>query len=199
MSWLFAAGGVPHALLVAGLRNPTVRKRYIAVHQLLMDYGHTSLYSELLSMIDPRGMTADRVSYHLSVLGQAFDAASSIVCTPFFFASDLSHAARTISIDGSQVLIDRGLHREAIFWIVATFARCQMVFHADAPADLASKWDSGFRDLLGDLEIRSAADLLQRGDAIRKVLPDVYLVAEAIMDAAIGSKWPWRSENCSLW
>ena len=31
LAWLFACGVTCHVLLVAGLRNPTVRTRYVAV------------------------------------------------------------------------------------------------------------------------------------------------------------------------
>ena len=35
----------------------------------------------------------------------------------------ITPAARPIAIDGSRELIEAGAHREAVFWIVATFAR----------------------------------------------------------------------------
>lgn len=182
MSWLFAAGGVPHILLVAGLRNPTVRKRYIAVRELLVASGHESIYGDMLALLDPLEMTADRAAYHLTVLEEAFDAAARGIATPFPFASDLSPDARSLSIEGSRELIEAGDHREAIFWIVATFARCQMVLHADSPIESAHRWDSAFRELVADLGIRSFDDLQRRCEDIRAALPGVWAVAEEIMD-----------------
>jgi hypothetical protein len=182
MSWLFAAGGVPHILLVARLRNPTVRKRYIAVRDLLVASSRESVYGYMLALLDPLEMTADRAAYHLTVLGEAFDAAASVVATPFPFASDISPDARSLAIEGSRELIENGDHREAIFWVVATFARCQMVLHADAPIESARRWDSAFRELVADLGIRSFDDLQRRGEEIRAALPGVWAVAEEIMD-----------------
>jgi hypothetical protein len=182
MSWLFAAGGVPHILLVAGLRNPTVRKRYIAVRELLVASGHESIYGDILSLLDPLEMTADRAAYHLAVLGEAFDEAACVVATPFPFASDISPDARSLAIEGSRELIENGDHREAIFWIAATFARCQMVLHADARVESAHRWDSAFRELVADLGIRSFDDLQRRGEDIQAALPGVWAVAEEIMD-----------------
>lgn len=182
MSWLFAAGGVPHILLVAGLRNPTVRKRYLAARDLLRDMGRQSLYPDMLALLDPLGMPPERVSHHLDVLAGAFDEAAALIKSPFFFAADLSTAGRAVAINGSRELADQGNHREAIFWIVATFARCQIVFHTDAPESAADAWDGAFAELLVDLGIRSVDDLDQRGREIRAFLPRVMREAEGIMD-----------------
>jgi hypothetical protein len=47
-AWLFATGVTTHILLVAGLRNPTVRRRYAATRDLLADYGHLGFFETLL-------------------------------------------------------------------------------------------------------------------------------------------------------
>jgi hypothetical protein len=49
-AWLFATGVTTHVLLVAGLRNPTVRRRYVAARELLVDYGHLDFYETLLEV-----------------------------------------------------------------------------------------------------------------------------------------------------
>ena len=48
MAWVFPAGITTHVLLVAGLKNPTVRKRYVAVRELLEEYGLSAFYSTFL-------------------------------------------------------------------------------------------------------------------------------------------------------
>jgi hypothetical protein len=180
--WLFAAGGMPHVLLVAGLRNPTVRRRYEAVHDLLVDYGHAASYPELLALLGCAAMTRERVAHHLDVVSQVFDATVPVVRSPFFFAADITASARPVAIDGSREMIARRHHREAIFWMVATFSRCMQILHADAPSMLP-QWDSSYRDLLGDLGIGSFADLQRRGEDIRAVLPRTWVIAQAIMAA----------------
>jgi hypothetical protein len=112
-----------------------------------------------------------------------FDVTKTVIKTPFFFASDLSDSARPIVIDGSRTLIEEGLHREAIFWMVATYSRCQKVLHHDASIELQEQFDSGYRRLLDDLGVTSFADLQRRGEQVRRVLPLVWEVAEAIMVA----------------
>ncbi len=48
IEWLFATGRTTHVLLVAGLKNPTVRRRYMAVRDLLAEYGQLAFYETLL-------------------------------------------------------------------------------------------------------------------------------------------------------
>lgn len=182
MSWLFGTGVTTHVLLVAGLRNPTVRKRYIAARELLRDVGMPGMHEELLRMLGSASLSPDQASRHLAALKPAFDATASTIRTPlFFFASDLSPAARPIAIGGSLAMIAAGDHREAMFWIAATWARCMQVFHADAPA-LEARFDSAFRAMLADLGIRSVEDMQARAAEVRTALPHLQSVAGAIMD-----------------
>jgi hypothetical protein len=180
---LFATGVVAHVLLVAGLRNPTVRRRYVAARELLADYGRLEFYDPLLALLGCAGMNRAQVEGHLAALAGAFDAAATAIKTPFFFATDISEIARPIAIDGSRELIARGLHREAVFWMVATYSRCQKVLYHDAPAETQERYNVGYRRLLGDLGITSFDDLRRRGEQVEEFLPSVMAVAEAIMAA----------------
>ena len=182
-NWLFANGVLTHMLLVAGLRNPTVRTRYAAARDLLPEYGRLDFYEELLELAGCRYIDQTRALHHLYALTVAFDAAKLVIKTPMFFGADISDIGRPIAIDGSRELIERGLHREAIFWIVATYARCMKVLHTDASSSAQQRFEQGFRELLGDLGVSSFTDL-QRGVArVEEFLPRVWEVAEAIMTA----------------
>jgi hypothetical protein len=181
-AWLFGTGVTTHMLLVAGLENATVRKRYSAVRALLQSYGRLDFYAPLLSLLGCERMNASRVEMHLKALAVTFDAASAAIRTPFFFAADITPAARSVAIDGSQELISRGEHREAVFWIVATYARCLAVLHRDAPIALFEQSEAGLRNLLADLDIATTGDLLTRADVVRAFLPQIWDVATEIMD-----------------
>lgn len=185
-AWLFGTGVTTHVLLVAGLKNPTVRRRYVAAEELLAEYGHPEFYGTLLEMMGCAEMSRIRAERHLAALTDVFDAAKTVIRTPFFFASDISDAARLIAIDGTRELIERGHHRAAIFWIVATYSRCQKVLYHDAPADMRDRFSPGFRELLGDLGIGSFADLQRRSEQVETFLPRVWQVAEAILAANEG-------------
>lgn len=182
-AWLFPTGITTHVLLVAGLRNPTVRRRYAATRDLLREYGQAGFYEVLLSKLGCATMPQARAAEHLATLSVAFDAAKGIIRSPFFFAADISDQARPIAIDGSRELIERGLHREAIFWIVATYCRCMAVFAQDGTPELHANHELGFRRLLSDLGIVTTDDLRQRKDELPDFMPQVWTVAEAIMAA----------------
>jgi hypothetical protein len=178
----FAAGVTTHVLLVAGLQNPTVRRRYAASRELLLAYGRPDVQEALLTLLGCAGMSPPRVAHHLSAAAAAFDAAKTRIRTPYRFAADISDAARPVAIDGSQELIDRGLHREAVFWIVATFSRCRHIFAADAPELLARTADA-YHALLADLDLDSYPARRRRGAAILAYLPTLDEVTETILAA----------------
>ena len=182
-AWLFAAGVTTHLLLVTGLKNPTVRRRYVAARELLAEYGHLGFYETLLELLGCARMSRARVEDHLAALTEVFDAATAVIKTPFFFASDISRLARPIAIDGSRELIEHGDHREAIFWMVATYSRCQKILSHDAPSEMQERFMPGYRHLLGDLGIRSSVDLQHHGEQVREFLPRVWEVTEAIIAA----------------
>ncbi len=182
-NWLFAAGVTTHVLLVAGLRNPTVRRRYVAVRELLADYRRLDFYEHFLEQLGCAWMSRTRVEQHLAALADVFDVAKTIVKTSFAFAADLSDRARPVAIDGSRELIESGDHREAMFWIVATYSRCQKVLYHHATPELQDQFNPGYRRLLGDLGITSFADLRRRDEQIRQFIPRVWEVAEAIIAA----------------
>ena len=181
--WAFATGILTHVLLVAGLKNPTVRLRYLAVRELLAGYGLGDFYQTLLEPLGCANLSGGEVARHLPALEDAFDTASAALTTPIFFAGDISAGARHIAIDGSRELIERGDHREAIFWMLVTYARCQHVLATDAPAAAYEKHDAGLRGLLHDLGIASFSDLASRVAQVEAILPRVSEVAEAIMAA----------------
>jgi hypothetical protein len=182
VGWLFATGQTTHILLVAGLRNPTVRKRYVAVRDLLIECERLEFYEELLELLGCAWMDRARVEYHFSSVRSAFDAAKAVMRSSFPFEADLTDKSRPIAIDGSWELIEAGLHREAVFWLVATYARCEKVFSTDAPS-LAYVFERGYRELRQDLGIASFAEIVRRAERLRSMLDRVQNVSERIVAA----------------
>jgi hypothetical protein len=181
LTCLMAAGVSTYVLLVAGLRNPTVRKRYLATRELLAEFGHLDLYPALLEALGCAEMGAERVAHHLGQLARVFDAASEIRDSPFYWASDLSAAARPIIIDGSQEMIDRGDHREALFWMAVTYGKCLMVLDHGGSADALERFEQGNRELLADLGLQSYPDCRRRITEVEGLLPRIQTVAEQII------------------
>ncbi|MCX4883200.1 hypothetical protein [Streptomyces sp. NBC_00847] len=180
ISWLFPTGVTCHVLLVAALRNPTVRLRYLAAREVLTDYGHLSLYPELLNLLGCSHLPAQRVQHHLRELATTFDATVQVAKTPFFFSSDITPTARPIAIDGSQRLIDSGDHHEAVFWIIATFARCHTILAADAP-QLHAALAPAFQAAVTDLGISSTRELIHRAEEVTRFLPRLWQTTEDIL------------------
>jgi hypothetical protein len=181
--WLFGTSLSTQMVLLAGLRNPTVRRRYAAARDVLAEYGLSAAYETFLDHLGCRQISRERVEYHLANLTELFDVAAVTARTPFVFLSDISPVARPISIDGTRALIESGSHREAVFWIVATQARCQGVLYRDAPEATRERFAVGLWELLGDLAIDAPADLLVRAERSTSVVPDVWAVVEQVVAA----------------
>jgi hypothetical protein len=183
LSWLFPTGVTAHVLLVAALRNPTVRRRYLAAREVLGEYGRDSLYPDLMGLLGCAHWTPERAEHHLDALARTFDAAQAVARTPFPFRSDISAAARPVAIDGSRELIRSGFHLEAVFWIVATFARCHKILAADAPAEMRLALAPAFEAVVADLGLASAGDFARRAEKVAAFLPSLWETAEAILSA----------------
>ncbi|MFI7446361.1 hypothetical protein ACIBQX_02575 [Nonomuraea sp. NPDC049714] len=175
-AWLFGTGVTTHVLLVAGLRNPTVRRRYEAVRELLVERGLAGHHEHLLDLLGCAELSPERVRHHLHVLERVFDLAKRVRAPSYRFASDITEQAEPIAIGGGHDLVDKGLHREAVFWLVATHARCLAKLSAaghPAPAD-------GLTELLADLGAETSADRRRRGDRVMAALPGLRHLAESL-------------------
>lgn len=180
--WTFGTGLAAHVLLVAGTKNPTVRRRYVAARALLEEYGHLELHEELLARLGCAVLAPARVEHHLAALESIFDTAATIESS-FPFSGDISAAARPIAIDGSREMIEHGLHREAVFWIVVTYARCRKILDHGASAEVQARFEPDFLALLAELGVASFVERRQRAAEVEALLPRVGEVARDIMDA----------------
>jgi hypothetical protein len=183
IAWVFLAGAMTHLLLVAGLRDLTVRRCYVAVRELLAEHGRADVHETLLELLGCQRMTPRRVEYHSGALARAFDAATAVADAPFVFRTDISQAARRVAVDGSRELIAGGAHREAVFWMVATYAKAQKLLAHGAEPAMRDAAEVGLRELLADLAIPAFADLERRVRWIEHTLPDIWRVAEDIIAA----------------
>lgn len=186
MSVLFAAGGVPHILLVAAGRNPTVRKRFEATRALLDEYGQGEHYGELLALLGSEDIRPETALRHLDALEPVLAFTGPAIRTPLPFATDLLPQSRSLAIDGSREGIRSGHHREAMFWIAVTFTRCMTVLHVDAPGRVPDA-ESGYGAVLGDLGLSGPDAIAARGERIRAALPGVETLAREV------SRQAWSS------
>jgi len=179
----FSAGVMTHVLLVAGLENPTVVRRFAAAFDILASYDKLAFHDTLLDMLGCRKMSQARVEYHLVAMEEAFDRAAMLLETPYQFAADLTEDARAVAVGSCRRMIRQGYPREAMFWIAATYSRCQWVFAHDAPPEVQAQFNVGYYELLDDLGLRTFADRVARCEEIRAALPELWEVADAILTA----------------
>lgn len=182
LAWLFATGVTAQVPLVAALRNPTVRRRYVDARDVLTQYGVADTYGELLRLLGSTGLTADRVGGHVANLERTFDASVQVSRTRMPFSADITPLARPLIIDASRELISAGYHQEAMFWIGVTFARCTKILAVDAPRHSQHELVGFFDDAVDDLGIASAADLLSRAEECRSFLPELRSCAMDIVE-----------------
>ncbi|MEJ7838106.1 MAG: hypothetical protein WKF81_04775 [Thermomicrobiales bacterium] len=181
--WIFPASVTTHMLLTAGLGNPTVRRRFVEVGHMLDHYGESGTLELLLHLVGCDQISPDRATHHLNTLTPVYDATSAITTSTSRWVSDVSADSRSISIDGTQALIDQGYHREAMFWIVATYARCLNVIAAADDATVIPNANEGFRILMLDLGIADVGDIRTMATAVIAALPQIRKVANRIVDA----------------
>lgn len=182
MEWAFRTSWTALLLLVAAVRNPTVRLRYLAARDLLTEYGLSDVYPELLELLGCVDLAPDRAQHHLDELTQTFDIAARVAHTRFGFSSDITPVARPVAIDGIREQIRMGNHREVVFWLVATYTRCHKILATDAP-ELERERSPAFDAMLADLGVRSPADLGGRAEAAIAFLPRLWEATEAILAA----------------
>src|SRR3954447_8647544 len=179
--WLFPTSLSTHVVLVAARRNPTVRLRYLRAREVLAEYGRGDRYPELLAQLGCLEVTPQLVSTHLRALATAFDAAASRGPTTFFFATDITAGSRPIAIDGTAAMVQRGEHREAVFWLLATFSRCLQILDATDAAD-RSRHHAAFAAALEDLvRVRTPGDLARRRSEVLAGLPRLRDLAREIL------------------
>ncbi len=177
-NWLFARGVLAHILLAAGLENPTVRKRYVTLHKLLSRYGQTEFYESVLNFAGFSSVTKNEAENHLLSLTDIYDKACEYLHSPYAFAVDISPDSRKIAIEGSQELISNGFHREAMFWILATYCRCLHILFTDAPAEVHRQYKQAFYTILFEFDILSFEDRKRDNDRLINYIPQVMRMAE---------------------
>ena len=183
--WIFPISLPTQVLLVAALRPPTVRLRYLRVRELLRERGRPDLYAVLLDLLGCRDLDPDTVHDHLGVLDHAFAAAAGCPGTGFAFVTDITEPMRDATVGATRRLAASGDHREAVFWLMVTLVRCQLILDRVGEPGVrdacATALQAATQTLLG---VGTPADLQQRAD--RLIAWSDHLDTEA--NALIGTR-----------
>lgn len=169
-------------LPVADLRDPTVSKSFVLAREILEKQGRLDLQEAMFALLGCQQMSRTDVEAHFAVYEAAFDRASAVLRTPFFFTSELTTDARPVSIGGMRQIIDAGFHREAMFWMYAVYSMAEKVIQNDASDAEKAAHLQQYRQQLADLGLHTKADILDRAEQLKALVPTFMEVAEQIMD-----------------
>lgn len=186
IGWVFPASLPTVQLLVAAGRPPTVRKRYLRCRQLLdqTPAAPPDLYERLLAALGCAAVTADQVRGHLEGLADSLRVTADHARTVFPFSSDLRTDTWHIALDGSSELVEAGWPREAVWWVLATAARCVTVLRADAPPEVAAVHEQRLAEAAADLIGFGFGAAPGRAGDVLALLPEV----DALVDRLVVSR-----------
>lgn len=170
-------------LPVADLRDPTVRKAFVLSREILAKQGRLDLQEAMFALLGCQQMSHTDVEAHFAVYAEAFDQASLFLRTPFFFSADVAVDSRPVSVGGVREIIDSGLYREAMFWMIAIYSMAVKVMQNDAPDDAKASHLAQYRRQMAGLGLRSKEDIIARAAQLQALVPALMDVAEQIMDS----------------
>ncbi|MEH2936639.1 hypothetical protein [Acutalibacter sp. JLR.KK004] len=181
--WAFTTAIACFPILLANLENCTVRKRYPAARQVLKAYGMEGFYPRLLSLLVPEPLGKERLLTHMDGLEKTFSlaCASTGPSAGCPFRQDISQEGAAVAIGGSRELLDTEYPEDAVFWMLATFARCHIILDMDNPA-LSGERLPAFQAFLADLGISREEDIASRLQSLAAFLPDLEKAAGEIID-----------------
>lgn len=133
MSCGFGPSAIALPILAAAGRNCTVRKRLPKARDVLWECGFGEFAGKLEAALGCVGLTAQQLLPHMDALDRAYYLAmnTSGPSEDYAFRSDIRPEARATAIDGTRELLLGENPSDAVFWMMATFARCMTVLRMD--------------------------------------------------------------------
>lgn len=181
--WLYPLMVTNHVVIVADLRNPTVREMFVASREVLDNYGYLSVHESILTLLGSVGMTQAQVETLLESCVDALDLARQYLTTPFWGATNITDYGRKTVAEGTREMIERGWFREAVGWILLNHTWCQKALYNDAPLEVQQKATLSYQHLLNEIGITAATDLPQRREQVRRFVPHLWKATEVILEA----------------
>lgn len=181
MSCGFGPSAIALPLLAAAGRNCTVRKRLPKARAVLQAHGFGEFAVRLEAALGCSGVSAEELLPHMDALERTYYRAMDTQgpSAEYAFRSDIRPDAKAVAIDGTRELLLGGAPSDAVFWMIATFARCMIILRMD---DIAA-YEACLPDMLafasalgvGDAEAvagrqRLALDVLAEAGKIAKMI-----------------------------
>jgi len=181
-AWIYATSMFAHMILVADLKNPTVRKCFVASRDVLNDYNQLAFHDELLGLIGSTDLSGEQVQSLLENCIEVFDTAKQVCKTEFFGSSTISDAGYPTAIGGIDELIQSGYHCEAVFWLVVIHTWCQKILYNDASAETKARFMPRYQDLLATLGISSFEKIYHRIEQVKLLREQAIAITQHIMN-----------------
>jgi hypothetical protein len=180
-AWVYVTAIFCHMILVADLKNPTVRKMMVAAHEVLARYDQLVFHESVLEILGTASLSQQHVEQLFENLVEVFEAAKAVRKTDFFGSSAISEEGQPTALGGIEELINLGYPREASFWLIIIHSWCQKILHNDASSDMQARFMPAYEHLLNSLGISSLVDIYQRIEQVKALRPQATAVTEYIM------------------
>lgn len=182
MSCGFGPSCIAFPILAAAGRNCTVRKRIPAARAVLAEFGLDAFSPQLDRALGCTELTREELLRHMDALERTFDAAARTdgPSRTYPFRADIRMEAKDVAIGGSRQMILGEHPTDAVFWMMATFARCQIVLRMDDPALYADRLPA-LMDFAAALGVDTPEGALARQALAEELLADALDAAEKII------------------
>jgi hypothetical protein len=172
------------AVLVAGLRFPTIRRSFVVAREVLRQAGREHVADELLRLLGCVHLSRADVQALADEASLAYDLAVAARHTPVVLDWNVSHDARELERAAVQELIDNGHHREAVFQLLLVRTITQGILENDADEATMVVSRPGYQRLLHALGIDDHAKLRARTADIQAFMPTLRDTCEIVLARA---------------
>lgn len=168
-------------LAVAQLKRPTTRRTLGLLRELLGEQARPDLHEAALGVWGSAHMSRAEVQAMLDQSLVAFDRSVEVYQTPTPFGFTIRAHLRPYLAEATQVMIDQGEHREAVFWIMTLVTESYLVLQNDAPDAEKPVFAAQLQAMLTALGYTSAEAWAERTAAAERLAQAIYAVAEPLI------------------
>jgi len=169
-------------LAIACLRNPTHRRSLALARELLMQAGRPALHEALLDLLGHASLSREEVSAWLEPLSAAFEYAVAVKRSPSPFGFKVHPDFLPYFVEGARELIDEGLHREAMWWLVCGYWLSNAVIQNDGSPEAKALHYAQFGRIRGTLVTSTALERHTRTRVARRIADEIFALADELVD-----------------
>lgn len=174
------------AVLVAGLRHPTMRRSCVVAREVLRAAGREDLADELLRLLGSFSLSRVEVEALAAEAEQTYEVAVAARRTPVPLEWNVSTDARELERAAVREMIETGHYREALFQLLLVRTTVQGIIENDGDASARAMSRIGYQRLLSALGIDGEEPLRARWRAMQAFMPALREECETLLARAPG-------------